>query len=44
MSDLLNLNQDIQNVNIEDSIKESYRDQRGIGNHTIGGDADITGK
>ena len=26
MSDLLNLNQDIQNVNIEDSIKESYLD------------------
>lgn len=26
MSDLLNINQDIQNVNIEDSIKESYLD------------------
>ncbi|MDY3114257.1 MAG: DNA gyrase subunit A, partial [Helicobacter sp.] len=26
MADLLDLNQDIQNVNIEDSIKDSYLD------------------
>ena len=26
------------------SIKESDRDKRGIGNHTVGSNADITGK
>lgn len=26
------------------SVKECHRDQRGICNHTVGGDADITGK